>query len=211
MDEFERVAYQRGYQYIAGVDEVGRGPLAGPVVAAAVVLPRDYVNTEINDSKKLTALKREKLYQKIKDDALAVGLGVIETAIIDEVNIFQASLLAMRDAVEELSVIADYVLVDGRNPIPLTTVIPQEQIVKGDSKSISIAAASIIAKVSRDMIMDLYHRQFPQYNFHKNKGYATAEHRSAIVEHGFCKIHRKSFHVRNEQDGQKNYNLFMDE
>jgi ribonuclease HII len=211
MNTFERVAFRRGYYYIAGVDEAGRGPLAGPVVAAAVVLPPDYVNPEINDSKQLSAKKRERLYEKIRQDALSVGIGVIEASVVDDVNILQATLMAMRDAVQELAVAVDYLLIDGRNTIPLPESVPQEAIVKGDSRSISIAAASIIAKVSCDMIMDLYHRQFPQYNFQKNKGYGTAEHRTAIKQYGLCKVHRRTFHIKEPMESQKTLDLFMED
>jgi ribonuclease HII len=211
MDHFERVALQRGYQLIAGVDEAGRGPLAGPVVAAAVVLPPDYKNPEINDSKQLSAKKREKIYERIKQDALSVGLGVVEAPVIDQINILQATLQAMRDAVQDLSISPDYLLIDGRNTIPFVVPIPQEAIIKGDSLSISVAAASIIAKVSRDMIMDLYHRQFPQYNFLKNKGYGTEEHRKAIKQYGLSKVHRRSFHLKDKEAKLKTYDLFGDE
>ncbi len=191
MNSFEEEAYQKGYRVIAGIDEAGRGPLAGPVVAAAVILPRGYCNPEITDSKKLSAKKREKLYEVIKKEALAVGVGVMEPHRIDQVNILQATLLAMAEAVEDLSSPPDYLLVDGLHRVPLD--IPQKTIVKGDALSVSIASASIIAKVSRDQIMEIYHRQFPQYNFLKNKGYGTREHREAILSHGLCKIHRRSF------------------
>jgi len=195
MNTFEKIAYKEGYQLIAGVDEAGRGPLAGPVVAAAVILPSDYVNAEINDSKQLSAIKREKLYEIISNDAVAVGTGIVDTEVIDNINILQATLQAMREAVLELSTSPDFILIDGLHRIPLIT--PQKPVVKGDSLSISIAAASIIAKVSRDRIMEMYHRQFPQYNFHQNKGYGTKEHCDAIKQFGICKIHRKSFHVKN--------------
>jgi ribonuclease HII len=195
MNTFEKIANKEGYQLIAGVDEAGRGPLAGPVVAAAVILPPDYVNAEINDSKKLSAVKREKLYETISKDAVAVGTGIVDTEIIDNINILQATLQAMREAVLELSTSPDFILIDGLHRIPLIT--PQKPVVKGDSLSISIAAASIIAKVSRDRIMEMYHRQFPQYNFSQNKGYGTKEHCDAIKQFGMCKIHRKSFHLKN--------------
>jgi len=191
MKSFERLAYQCGYKMVAGIDEAGRGPLAGPVVAAAVILPFDYNNAEIKDSKKLSARKREILYSIIKRDAMSIGLGVVEVAVIDAINILQATLTAMRDAVSDLSIPPDYLLIDGTSRISLS--IPQEAIVRGDSLSLSVASASIIAKVSRDKIMEIYHRQFPQYNFLKNKGYATAQHRDAIQKHGICKIHRRSF------------------
>ena len=195
MDTFEKIARQDGYQLVAGVDEAGRGPLAGPVVAAAVIFPPDYLHSEINDSKKLSAAKREKLYEIIKKDSLAIGMRVVDADVIDNVNILQASLQAMRDAVLELSASPDFLLVDGLHRIPIIT--PQKPLVKGDSLSISIAAASIIAKVTRDHIMEMYHRQFPQYNFQQNKGYGTKEHLNAIRQFGICKIHRKSFHVKN--------------
>lgn len=195
MNTYEKIAREEGYHHVAGVDEAGRGPLAGPVVAAAVIFPPDYVNHEINDSKKLTAVKREKLFEIIHADAVALGMRVVDAYWIDHVNILQASLQAMRDAVLELPVSPDYLLVDGLHRIPIIT--PQKPIVKGDSLSMSIAAASIIAKVSRDRIMEMYHRQFPQYNFRRNKGYGTREHLDAIRQFGICKIHRKSFHVKN--------------
>ena len=194
MIQFECRARQCGYQAIAGVDEAGRGTLAGPVVAAAVILPPDYRHPDINDSKQLTPGKRERLHEVIKADALAVGLGVVEAPVIDRINILQATLMAMRDAVLDLSLPPDFVLVDGRNTIDIR--VPQEAIIGGDARSISIAAASIIAKVSRDRIMEIYHRQFPQYNFLKNKGYGTGEHREAIHRCGPCKIHRLSFTVK---------------
>jgi ribonuclease HII len=195
MDTFEKIAYQEGYQLIAGIDEAGRGPLAGPVVAAAVIFPPDYANTEINDSKQLSARKREQLYEIIKSDAVAIGMGVADADTIDRLNILRATLQAMREAVLELSSSPDFLLIDGLHCIPLLT--PQKPLVKGDSRSVSIAAASIIAKVSRDRIMEMYHRQFPHYNFRQNKGYGTKEHCSAIKQFGMCKIHRKSFHVKN--------------
>jgi len=205
MNYFEERARQRGFRLIAGIDEAGRGPLAGPVVAAAVVLPDRYSHPEINDSKKLTSRSRERLFEVIRADALAVGIGVMDAWAIDELNILRATLLAMREAVADLQVVPDCLLVDGNQSVPLE--IPQETIVKGDARSVSIAAASIVAKVSRDRIMEIYHRQFPYYNFFKNKGYGTAEHRRAIREHGFCKIHRRSFHIKDTT--QDNYELIF--
>ena len=205
MNYFEERARQRGFRRIAGIDEAGRGPLAGPVVAAAVVLPDRYSHPEINDSKKLTSRSRERLFEVIRADALAVGIGVVDSRVIDELNILRATLLAMREAVADLQVVPDCLLVDGNQSVPLE--IPQETIVKGDGRSVSIAAASIVAKVSRDRIMEIYHRQFPYYNFFKNKGYGTAEHRRAIREHGFCKIHRRSFHIKDTT--QDNYELIF--
>jgi ribonuclease HII len=191
MNSFERNAYQSGYRFIAGVDEAGRGPLAGPVVAAAVIFPQDYHNSEIRDSKLLSPQKRERLHDIIRESAVSVGLGVVEAPVIDEINILRATLRAMKEALRELTPVPDFLLIDGITPLSLS--IPQRTIVKGDSKSISVAAASIIAKVSRDRIMEIYHRQFPRYNFLKNKGYGTKEHRAAIRKYGMCKLHRRSF------------------
>ena len=194
MHQFELRARRRGFDAIAGVDEAGRGPLAGPVVAAAVILPSDYTNGEIRDSKKLTPRKRESLYTAIRNDAISVGLGIMEASAIDRINILQATLSAMKMAISDLSPQPDYILIDGINT--LHTSIPQETIIKGDSLSISVAAASIIAKVSRDHIMDRYHVLYPQYNFLKNKGYGTEEHRGAVKKYGRCKIHRRSFKIK---------------
>jgi ribonuclease HII len=205
MDTFEKLAYQKGYKFIAGIDEAGRGPLAGPVVAAAVIFPPCYQNSQINDSKKIPARKREELYEVINQDAIAVGVGIAEADTIDRINILQASLLSMREAVLELSFPPDFLLIDGLHKIPMQT--PQAPLVKGDTLSVSIAAASIIAKVSRDRIMEMYHRQFPQYNFLRNKGYGTKEHREAILKFGMCKIHRRSFHLKNLDCNQTSLDL----
>jgi ribonuclease HII len=205
MNSFERRDHQRGYRLIAGIDEAGRGPLAGPVVAAAVILPTDYENPEIKDSKKLSSRKRERLYEIIKHDALSTGLGVVEASVIDAVNVFQATLMAMKEAVLNLSLKPDYLIIDGSCCIFVP--LPQEAVVKGDSRSISVASASIIAKVSRDSIMEIYHRQFPQYNFLKNKGYGTGEHREAIKKYGRCKIHRRSFNIKEKCPLQINAEL----
>ena len=205
MDTFEKLAYQRGYKSIAGIDEAGRGPLAGPVVAAAVIFPLDYHNSQINDSKKISAQKREELYEVINKDAITVGVGSADADTIDRINILQASLQSMREAVLGLSSPPDFLLIDGLHKIPLPT--PQKPLVRGDSLSVSIAAASIIAKVSRDRIMEMYHRQFPQYNFLQNKGYGTKEHRKAIMEFGMCKIHRRSFHLKNFDLNQTSLDL----
>ncbi len=194
MDKYEKLAYAEGYRCVAGLDEAGRGPLAGPVVAAAVVFEPGYQNAAINDSKKLTARKRDELYRVIWEEAAGVAVGVAEADVIDRINILRASLQAMRDAALELSLTPDYLLIDGLHKIPMPTA--QRAIVKGDALSVSIAAASIIAKVSRDRIMEMYHRQFPHYNFLGNKGYPTAEHRRILSEIGMCKIHRRSFHLK---------------
>lgn len=197
MTEFERQGHALGYHRIAGVDEAGRGPLAGPVAAAAVILPAGYENGDILDSKKLSPARREQLYHRILLDALSVKIAFVEPAVIDAINILQATVLAMRKAVQELSPPPDFILVDGSTAINLD--IPQKTIIRGDSRSISVAAASIIAKVSRDHLMDRYHVQYPQYNFRSNRGYGTREHREAIGNHGICKIHRKSFNVKIEK------------
>lgn len=188
---FERELIRQGYVSVAGVDEVGRGPLAGPVVAACVILPSSCNFSIYDDSKKLTAKVREQLAEELKSIGALVGVGVISESKIDRVNILQASLLAMKKALDSLPIRPDFLLVDGKFPVP--AAIPQRALVKGDSRSASIAAASIVAKVTRDSLMSLYHRQYPLYNFHKNKGYPTAEHRKALALHGPCPIHRKSF------------------
>ena len=200
MDTYEKLAYSEGYRCVAGVDEAGRGPLAGPVVAAAVIFPSAYHNSAINDSKKLSSARRDELYKVISSEAVAIGVGVAEADVIDRINILKASLLAMREAVLELTAEPDYLLVDGLYHVPLD--MPQKALVKGDQLSVSIAAASIIAKVSRDRIMQMYHRQFPQYNFLQNKGYGTAEHRKILGKIGMCKIHRRSFHLKNPDANQ---------
>lgn len=205
MNIFEQRARQRGFNLIAGIDEAGRGPLAGPVVAAAVVLPQDYHHPDITDSKKLSPRKREELFKVIRADALSIGVGVMEASIIDDINILRATLNAMKEAVLDLDITPDYLLIDGTHPVPIA--IHQKTIIRGDSRSISIAAASIIAKVSRDHIMEMYHRQFPYYNFLKNKGYGTQEHRQAIKDHGPCKIHRRSFSVKGPRPENYEFNL----
>ena len=188
---FERDLQQQGYDLIAGLDEVGRGPLAGPVVAACVVLPAGCDYKIFRDSKKLTPTARIRLFNELTRMDAAVGVGMTSREEIDEVNILQASLFAMRKAIAVLPERPDFLLVDGTFPVPVS--IPQQTLIKGESKSASIAAASIVAKVTRDRLMEEYHLQYPQYNFNKNKGYPTAEHRRALREHGPCSIHRRSF------------------
>ena len=179
------------YAYICGIDEVGRGPLAGPVVAGAVILPKDCNILYINDSKKLSAAKREELYDEIMEKAVSVGLGYVGPERIDEINILQATYEAMRQAISKLEPQPDLLLNDAVT-IPGIEIM-QVPIIKGDAKSISIGAASIIAKVTRDRLMEEYDHMFPGYGFASNKGYGSAEHIAAIKEHGPTPIHRKSF------------------
>ncbi|MDY6857046.1 MAG: ribonuclease HII [Thermodesulfobacteriota bacterium] len=195
----EREIPIRGFRFIAGIDEAGRGSLAGSVVAAAVILPKNHTICGIADSKKLSPKKRETLFNAIYEQALAVGVGIVGHREIDRINILQASLKAMHLAVLDLRFDADYLLVDGIHSI--SSSIPQSTIVKGDSKSPSIAAASIIAKVTRDRMMIEYHTLFPEYNFAKNKGYGTKEHKLAIRRFGCCEIHRQSFTGVKEYSG----------
>lgn len=189
MKEYERA--NSDYEYICGIDEVGRGPLAGPVVSCAVILPKDCNILYINDSKKLTAAKREMLYDEIMDNAIAVGIGVVSHERIDEINILQATYEAMREAIGKLSVKPDLLLNDAVT-IPMVD-IKQIPIVKGDAKSISIAAASIIAKVTRDRMMVEYDNIYEGYGFASNKGYGSKEHIDAIKEYGPTPIHRRTF------------------
>jgi ribonuclease HII len=191
MDYFERMYYGQGYQRIAGVDEVGRGPLAGPVVAAAVILPKGGIGQKLFDSKKISPKKREDLYESILSKALGVGIGAIGQEEIDLLNIFQATLKAMTLAVGNLPIPPDFILIDG--PQGLSLPVTQKPIRKGDQLSNSIAAASIVAKVTRDRMMLEWHQRYPQYNFAKHKGYGTKEHRRAIEKFGVCELHRKTF------------------
>ena len=191
---YELFAYEReygAYQAICGIDEVGRGPLAGPVVASAVILPKNCDILYINDSKKLSEKKREMLYDEIMEKAVAVGIGIVGPELIDEINILQATYEAMREAISKLSVQPDLLLNDAVK-IPGVT-LPQVSIIKGDAKSASIGAASIIAKVTRDRMMVEYDSIFPEYGFAANKGYGTAVHIEALKELGPTPIHRRSF------------------
>ncbi len=188
---FEKETMGKGYSAIAGIDEAGRGPLAGPVVSAAVILPDSFDVPGITDSKKLTPKKRDNLYIKIHESVIAVGIGIIEPVEIDRINILQASLQSMAIAVQNLNPQPDFLLIDGTFQIP--SDLPQRPIIKGDSLSISIAAASIVAKVTRDRIMVQYHETYPQYNFARHKGYPTKAHKEAIQKFGCCPIHRKTF------------------
>ena len=190
--EFEKAAVNSGFSCICGVDEAGRGPLAGPVCAAAVILPEGAVIEGLDDSKKLTEKKREKLYDIIKETAVAysVAYGTLEE--IETVNILEATYLAMNRAIEGLTVKPDFALIDG-NRVPRGIKIPCETIVKGDSKSMSVASASVLAKVTRDRLMLEYDKKYPEYNFKKHKGYGTKEHTELIKQYGPCEIHRLSF------------------
>ena len=181
------------YNLIAGVDESGRGPLAGPVVASAVILPKDYLHPDIDDSKKLTPSKRRELYTAIIDIAIAYSFGVVDAPLIDVINILEATKKAMRDALAQLNPSPQYVLIDGLGIGEIG--FKYDAIVKGDSLSISIAAASILAKVYRDKIMCEYHESYPQYYFNRHKGYPTKLHRDCILKYGSCPIHRKSFQL----------------
>ena len=190
MQYYERLAYQEGANFIAGVDEVGRGPLAGPVVAAAVILPKNIEDLGFDDSKKLSASKREEIYRLIQEKAIAIGIGIVDADIIDQVNIYQASRLAMQQAVSELKIQPDYLLIDAMK-IDVNT--PQIGIIKGDAKSISIAAASIVAKQVRDQMMQEFDELYPGYDFSNNAGYGTPKHLEGLKTKGICPIHRKTF------------------
>jgi ribonuclease HII len=176
--------------YICGVDEVGRGPLVGPVVASAVILPKNYFLEGLTDSKKLSKKKREYFYEIIKKDALSIGMGIVDNKKIDEINILEASRLAMKKAINNLSIKPDVILTDA---MKLNMGILEEDIIKGDLKSITISAASIIAKVMRDQMMEELHDKYPMYNFIKNNGYPTKEHIEAIYKYGIIEEHRKTF------------------
>lgn len=202
MRAFEKQATRRGFTAIAGLDEAGRGALAGPVVAAAVILPDRGDFAEINDSKKLTPAKRDSLYDLILGQALAVGIGSCDHLVVDRINVLQATLEAMEQAVDNLSVKPDFLLIDGISTPAVA--IPCRTIKKGDSASLSIAAASIIAKVTRDRMMVSWGEEYPAYGFQIHKGYGSPEHLKAIAECGPCDIHRKTFRgVREHLRGMK--------
>ena len=191
MLHYESQGKSQGYLLIAGVDEAGRGPLAGPVVASAVILPANASLDGLTDSKKLTQKQREHFFPVIKQVAVAYAIETVSSEVIDEINILQASLLAMKQAVEKLLPLADLLLIDGNQRVKTST--DQWTIVKGDSQSLSIAAASVLAKVTRDKLMQDYHALYPQYEFARHKGYGTQLHRDRINQHGPCPIHRRSF------------------
>ncbi len=191
MKEIENSLYAEGYSFVAGVDEAGRGPLAGPVCAAAVIFPKDTIIDGINDSKKLSEKKREQLFDVIINSALAYSIEFVSPEVIDEINIRQATALAMHNAVKNLEKNADFVIIDGNDNIPYE--IPYQYVIKGDAKSQTIAAASILAKVSRDRLMVELDKKYPEYDFAKHKGYGTKAHMEAIQKYGVLPVHRKSF------------------
>ena len=191
MLEIEDMLYEKGYNYVCGVDEAGRGPLCGPVVAAAVILPKDECIEGVNDSKKLSEKKREKLYDDIISKSIAYGIGISDVDVIEEVNILNATKLAMKNAISNLKIKPDYVLIDGNQMIDID--IKGETVVSGDAKSESIAAASILAKVTRDRMLIEYDKMYPEYGFAKHKGYGTKAHIEAIGKYGLTPIHRPSF------------------
>lgn len=205
--EFERLTeikkidnsvYDEGYQYVCGIDEAGRGPLAGPVVVAAVIMPKDSMIEGVNDSKKVSEKKREKLYDQILEEAVAYGVGIVDEKEIDRINILNATKAGLTEAVKSLKQKPDVILVDALTNID-TEGVQYRSIIKGDAKSYNIAAASIIAKVTRDRIMREWDKIYPQYGFEKHKGYGTAAHIAAIKENGLCPLHRLSF-VKNIVD-----------
>lgn len=195
MLEYENNLYNEGVTLIAGVDEVGRGPLIGPVIACACILPVNFYHKDIKDSKKLSEKKREEMYKIIKENAISIGLGIVSEKVIDEVNIYEATKIAMKEAIKNLNITPEHVLIDA---MKLELNIPSTSIIKGDDKSESIAAASIIAKVTRDHMLDEMDKEYPMYDLKNNKGYGTKKHLEALQTYGPCKYHRVSYSpVRN--------------
>lgn len=192
LKEIDKSYFKKGYNYICGIDEAGRGPLAGPVVVAAVIMPKDSMIEGVNDSKKVSEKKREKLYELIIEEAISYSVGIVDQNEIDRINILNATKAGLTEAVRTLKVKPELILVDALTNID-TCGVPYHSIIKGDAKSYSIAAASIIAKVTRDRIMREWDKVYPQYGFEKHKGYGTAAHIAAIREYGLCPIHRRSF------------------
>ena len=192
LKEIDKSYFKEGYNYICGIDEAGRGPLAGPVVLAAVIMPKDSMIEGVNDSKKVSEKKREKLYELIIEEAISYSVGIVDQNEIDRINILNATKAGLTEAVRTLKVKPELILVDALTNID-TCGVPYQSIIKGDAKSYSIAAASIIAKVTRDRIMREWDKVYPQYGFEKHKGYGTAAHISAIKENGLCPLHRLSF------------------
>ena len=192
LKEIDKSYFKEGYNYICGIDEAGRGPLAGPVVVAAVIMPKDSMIEGVNDSKKVSEKKREKLYELIIEEAISYSVGIVDQNEIDRINILNATKAGLTEAVRTLKVKPELILVDALTNID-TCGVPYQSIIKGDAKSYSIAAASIIAKVTRDRIMREWDKVYPQYGFEKHKGYGTAAHISAMKENGLCPLHRLSF------------------
>ena len=192
LKEIEKDFYNKGIEYIAGIDEAGRGPLAGPVVVASVIMPKDSMIEGVNDSKKVTEKRREKLYDIILEEAISYGIGIIYQDEIDKINILQATKKGLTEAVEQMKIKPDLIMVDALTGID-TLGIPYKSIIKGDAKCYSISAASIIAKVTRDRIMRECDKVYPEYGFAAHKGYGTAKHIAALKEYGPCPIHRRSF------------------
>lgn len=190
MYEYEDELYEQGINLIGGIDEVGRGPLIGPVVTACVILPKDYVLEGLTDSKKLSEKKREKFYDILMKDAISIGIGIVDEKEIDKVNIYQATKEAMAQAVDNMKIKPEHILVDA---MPLELDIPTTSIIKGDAKSITIAAASVIAKVTRDKMLDELDKIYPMYDLKHNKGYPTKKHLEAISKYGITKYHRLSY------------------
>lgn len=199
--KLERACWEAGLDNVGGIDEVGRGPLAGPVVACCVILPHDFDLIDVNDSKQLTAEKREKLYGMILERAVDVSIGCVDSGTIDEINIYEAARVAMKQAVESLHVRPDQLLIDA---MQIDTDIPQEKLIKGDAKSASISAASIVAKVNRDHLMQFYDRLYPGYGFARNDGYGTREHLDGLEKLGPCPIHRMTFEPLKSKFGERN-------
>lgn len=206
--EFEKEALAKGYKSVCGVDEAGRGPLAGPVCAAAVILPEGVIIDGVNDSKKLSEKKRESLFDVIREQALSYSIAYATVDEIEEINILNATMLAMRRAIDGLDIKADYAIIDGNKIPPID--IDAECIVKGDAKSMSIACASILAKVSRDRLLYKYAEEYPMYGFDKHKGYGTKVHREAILKYGPCPYHRKSFLKKLYKSCINNYEVIYD-
>lgn len=198
---YEKDLYQKGFDLIAGIDEVGRGPLAGPVVAAAVILPKDYKIKGLNDSKKIPKSKHKEIYEAVLSQALSIGIGIKDSHVIDEVNIYEATKLAMVEALSNLNIVPQALLIDA---MTLNVELPQQSIIKGDAYSLSIAAASIVAKVIRDELMSNYDAEFPDFSFAKNAGYGTAEHLESLAKFGITPIHRKSFEPIKSMIGDNN-------
>lgn len=190
MKDYENELYNLGIELIGGIDEVGRGPLVGPVVAACVILPKDYENLNIKDSKKLSEKKRDLLFEEINNVAISIGIGIVDSSRIDKINIYEATKEAMKDAIGKCNVKPEHLLIDA---MKLDLEIPSTSIIKGDAKSQSIAAASIIAKVTRDRMMYELDKEYPEYDFAHNKGYGTKKHIEALKQHGYLSEHRRSF------------------